>query len=156
MAIVALYSASTALNALSTSLDVTAHNLANVNTDGFKASRVNFQDLLYTEKAQPGIENSNGDRRPTGLYVGHGTKISGTQLSFEQGTAENTGHPLDLMIEGDGFFQVKIEDDTGEGIGYTRAGNFTVNQDGEIVLANDNGRRLEPGITIPEGATGVN
>jgi flagellar basal-body rod protein FlgG len=82
MAIIALHSASTGLNALSTELDIIANNLANVNTQGFKSSRANFQDLLYEEMAQPGVENANGDQRPTGLYVGLGTKISGTQLSF--------------------------------------------------------------------------
>lgn len=154
MAIVALHSAATGLTALSTKLDVTANNLANVNTDGFKGSRANFQDLLYIEKSQPGAENANGDQRPTGLFVGLGTKISGTQLDFSIGPAKNTGRPLDIFIEGDGFFQVQIEDDTGEGIGYTRAGNFTLNSDGELVLATDQGRRLIPEIVIPEGVQG--
>src|SRR4051812_6822256 len=104
MAIVALHSASTGLSALSTELDVIANNLANVNTDGFKASRANFQDLLYLEKAQPGAENANGDLRPTGLYVGLGTKVSGTQLDFRAGSAKNTGQELDLLIDGPGFF----------------------------------------------------
>src|SRR5690606_27961342 len=85
MAIIAMQSASTALNALNTSLDVTANNLANINTPGFKASRVNFQDLLYLERQQPGVENANGDQRPTGLYVGLGVKVSGTQQTFSQG-----------------------------------------------------------------------
>ena len=155
MAILALNSASTGLSALSTSLDVIANNLANANTDGFKASRANFQDLLYAEKAQPGTENSLGDKRPTGLYVGLGTQISGTQIDFSQGPARATDQPLDLMIEGNGFFQVQVDDDTGEGIAYTRAGNFTKNQDGEIVLITDQGRRLIPNITVPENATGI-
>ena len=156
MAIVALHSASTGLSALSTSLDVTANNLANVNTDGFKASRVNFQDLFYLEQAQPGVENANGDERPTGLYVGLGTKVSGTQLDFRQGTAQNTGRELDVMIEGNGFFQVLVEDDLGEGgVAYTRAGNFALNSEGEIVMANDQGRRLLPNIQIPPDATGI-
>jgi flagellar basal-body rod protein FlgG len=155
MAIIALNSASTGLSALSTALDVIANNLANVNTDGFKSSRVNFQDLLYQELAQPGTENANGDQNPTGLYVGLGVKVSGTQLNFEQGPALETSRPLDLMIEGNGFFQVQVEDDIGEGIAYTRAGNFTVNSEGEIVLATDQGRRLLPNIEIPDNATGI-
>lgn len=156
MAIIALQSASTGLSALNTSLDVIANNLANVNTDGFKSSRANFQDLLYMERAQPGVENVNGDERPTGVYVGLGTKISGTQLNFEQGGLRSSGRPLDLAIDGQGFFQVQVEDDLSDGgIAYTRAGNFVVNSDGEIVLANDTGRRIEPTITIPEEATGV-
>jgi len=156
MALIALHSASTGLKALNTELDVIANNLANVNTVGFKASRVNFQDLIYQEKALPGVENANGDERPTGLYVGLGVKVSGTQLSQEQGAPLETSNPLDVLIDGDGFFQVEIEDDRGEGgIAYTRAGNFVLNSEGEIVLANDQGRRLFPTITVDENATFV-
>ena len=155
MAITALHSAATGLAAQETALDVIANNLANSTTDGFKASRVNFQDLLYIEKQLPGAENANGDRRPLGLYVGLGTKVSGTQLDFRQGAARETSRELDLMIEGLGFFQVEIENDVGEGIGYTRAGNFTLNRDGELVLATDQGRRLIPTIEIPADAIQV-
>lgn len=156
MAIIALHSASTGLSALSTALDVIANNLANANTDGFKSSRANFQDLLYQERAQPGVENANGDQRPTGLYVGLGTKISGTQLNFEQGAAQITNRELDLMIDGEGFFQVQVEDDTSEdGIAYTRAGNFVRNAEGDIVLATDQGRRLIPNINVPPDTTGI-
>lgn len=156
MAIIALHSAATGLSALSTNLDVIANNLANVNTQGFKSSRVNFQDLLYIERAQPGTENSIGDERPTGLYVGLGVKVSGTQLSFEQGPPITTERDLDIAIDGNGFFQVTVEPERAPGgIAYTRAGNLSVNSDGELVLANDQGRRLEPGITIPEATTGV-
>lgn len=156
MAVNALQSAASGLSSLTTKLDVIANNLANVNTDGFKASRANFQDLLYIEKAQPGVENANGDQRPTGLYVGLGVKVSGTQLDFTQGAPSNTGRELDLMIDGDGFFQVGVEDDRAPGgVAYTRAGNFTLNADGEIVLANDQGRRLEPNITVPDDAERV-
>jgi flagellar basal-body rod protein FlgG len=152
MAIIALHSAATGLSALSTELDVIANNLANVNTHGFKASRTNFQDLLYQEKAQPGVENASGDQRPIGLYVGLGTKVSGTHLDFRQGSLIETGLLLDIAIEGPGFFGVEVEDDVGEGLAYTRAGNFATNQDGEIVLATDTGRRLEPPVTIPTDA----
>ncbi len=156
MAMIALQSGSTGLKALNTELDVIANNLANVNTTGFKASRVNFQDLIYQEKAYPGVENANGDERPTGLYVGLGVKVSGTQLSFEQGSPIATEKPLDVMIDGNGFFQVEVEDDRGEGgIAYTRAGSFVLNSDGDIVLANDQGRRLFPTITVDENATFV-
>lgn len=156
MAILALHSASTGLTALSTSLDVIANNLANANTDGFKASRANFQDLLYQERAQPGTENANGDQRPTGLYVGLGTKISGTQIDFTQGPAQITNRELDLMIDGEGFFQVEVEEDISQdGIAYTRAGNFALNSEGEIVLATDAGRRLIPNIQLPPDATAI-
>jgi flagellar basal-body rod protein FlgG len=151
MANIALQSAATGLSALNTKLDVIANNLANVNTNGFKASRANFQDLLYIEREQPGLENSNGDKRPTGLYVGLGVKVAGTQVDFTQGSPLSTNRPLDAMIEGPGFFQVKVEDQLG-GTAYTRAGHFAVNADGELVLANDQGRRIEPQITIPDDA----
>jgi len=156
MAVIALQSASSALNALNTQLDVLANNLANINTSGFKASRTNFQDLLYIERQQPGVENASNDQKPTGLYVGLGVKVSGTQQSFDQGAPETTGGPLDLMIDGMGFFKVTVESETAQGgVAYTRAGNFTLNSDGEIVLANSDGRRLEPNITIPDDAEGV-
>ncbi|MCC6679723.1 MAG: flagellar basal-body rod protein FlgG [Phycisphaeraceae bacterium] len=155
MAIVALHSASTGLSAMSTAIDVISNNLANVNTTGFKTLRSNFQDLIYQEKEQPGVENANGDQRPAGLFVGLGTKIANTQASFEQGPTVPTGQDLDLMIQGNGFFQVDILDSQGD-VGYTRSGNFFTNRDGEIVLGNSDGPRLEPPITIPEDATTIN
>ena len=156
MALIALHSAATGLSALNTDLDVIANNLANVNTDGFKASRVNFQDLIYQEKELPGVENSNGDKRPTGVAIGLGVRVSGTQLDFAQGAPLNTGRDLDLLIDGNGFFQVSVEDDRGPGgVAYTRAGNFALNSEGEIVLANDQGRRLQPIVTIPNDALQV-
>lgn len=153
MGVIAMQSASTGLRALNTRLDVIANNLANVNTEGFKTSRANFEDLLYIERAQPGVENNNGDQRPTGLYVGLGVKVSGTQQDFTQGPPIPSENSMDMYIEGRGFFQVAVEDDLGEGgIAYTRSGNFTLNSDSEIVLANSDGRRLEPVITVPEDA----
>jgi flagellar basal-body rod protein FlgG len=151
MANIALQSAATSLSALNTKLDVIANNLANINTTGFKASRVNFQDLLYIERDQPGVENATGDKTPTGLYVGLGVKVAGTQQNFNQGTLIATGNPTDVAIEGLGFFRVTIEN--GE-VGYSRAGNFTVNDQGELVLGNDQGYRLDPPITIPPDAVG--
>ncbi|MBL8746650.1 MAG: flagellar basal-body rod protein FlgG [Phycisphaerae bacterium] len=157
MAIIALHSAATGLSALNTDLDVIANNLANVNTEGFKSSRTNFQDLMYQEKELPGVENSNGDSRPTGLYIGLGVRVSGTQVDFTQGSPLSTGRTLDLLIDGTGFFQVQVEDGRGpNGIAYTRAGNFAVNRDGELVLANDQGRRLLPSINIPDDAISIN
>ncbi len=156
MAITALNAASTALSALNTQLDVIAINLANANTMGFKGSRVNFQDLIYMEQAQPGTENANGDQRPTGLYVGLGVKISGTQVDFKQGSLLSTGRTLDVAIEGQGFMRVLVEPDRSpSGQAYTRAGNLLLNRDGELVMANDEGRRLDPPITIPPDATSL-
>jgi len=155
MAIIALSSAATGLSAQSTNLDIIANNLANSNTPGFKASRANFQDLIYQELKVPGVEQSPGVRRPIGLYIGLGVKVSGTQLDFRQGAAIETGRDLDLLIDGSGFFQVEISADVGDGIGYTRAGNFTINRDGELVLASDQGRRLIPSLSIPPDAIDI-
>ena len=149
MAIVALHSSATGLSAMSTAIDVISNNLANVNTTGFKAMRSNFEDLYYQEKKQPGVENANGDHSPAGLFVGLGTQISNTQANFEIGPALPTGQPLDLMVEGNGFFKVDILDDQGD-VGYTRSGNFFRNRDGEMVLGNSDGPRLDPPITIPD------
>ncbi|MBL9001550.1 MAG: flagellar basal-body rod protein FlgG [Phycisphaerae bacterium] len=155
MAINALYSASSGLAALDTALDVTANNLANVNTPGYKASRTNFQDLLYIEKEQPGAINANDDQRPIGLYVGLGVRVSGTQLDFTQGAPQFTGRPLDITIDGEGFFVVTVEPSLGGGTAYTRAGNFALNSDGDIVMANNQGYRLDPNINIPPDATNI-
>ena len=155
MAIAALHSASTGLSALSTSIDVTANNIANANTVGFKVSRTNFQDLLYDQKAQPGTENAIGDTRPAGIQVGLGTRISNTQADFTTGSALKTSNDFDVMISGEGLFKVAINPDQGGGFGYTRAGNFFRNRDGDLVLGNSEGPRLEPGINIPEGVTGI-
>lgn len=155
MAINALHSAATGLSSLSTAIDVTANNLANANTVGFKASRSNFEDLLYLQKAQPGVENANGDMRPAGIQVGLGTRVSNTQADFTIGSPTITGQDFDMMINGDGFFKVAILPDQGDGFGYTRAGNFFRNNEGDLVLGNSNGPRIEPAINIPEGVTGI-
>ncbi len=154
MAITALHTASTGLSALSREIDVIANNLANVNTHGFKAMRANFEDLLYQEVQAPGVENANGDQRPAGTYVGLGTRISNTQPDFSQGDAIETNRPLDMMVDGKGFFRVRIPEDQGA-IGYTRAGNFFTNANGELVLGSATGPRLEPGLEIPEDFTSV-
>ena len=155
MAIISLHSAASALSALNTSLDVTANNLANVNTPGFRPSRANFQDLLYIERMQPGIENTSGDKRPIGLYVGLGVQVTGTQTEFGQpGNPILTERPLDVMIQGNGFFKVASQSSPG-GFAYTRAGHFTRNNEGQVVLADSVGHKLEPEITIPTEATGI-
>ena len=136
-------------------MDITANNLANVNTAGFKASRANFQDLMYIEQQQPGTRNTNGDQRPIGLYVGLGTKISGTQFDFSEG-APVKGGDLDLMIQGNGFFRVTVPESLGTGgYAYTRAGQFTLNSEGQIVLASDTGRRLDPAISVGTDVQGI-
>lgn len=156
MSITAMQTAATGLQALSTKLNVIANNLANVNTVGFKRSRANFEDLLYQVRRQPGVENGMGDIAPAGVQVGTGVQLSSTQLMFEQGSFETTNNELDIAIDGQGFFQVRIFSDMGpNGVGYTRAGNFFTNVNGELVLGNRNGFRLEPQITVPTDAIKV-
>ena len=151
MAIVALHSAATGLSAMSTDIDVIAHNIANSNTTGFKALRSNFEDLLYQEKEQPGVENANGDQRPAGLFVGLGTRISNTQLDLTQGSAVPNKSKLSMMIDGQGFYQVALADRNA----YTRDGNFFQNSEGDIVLGTSDGPRLEPPINVPDTATSI-
>ena len=155
MAIMALYSAATGMRALSTQLDVTANNLANANNNGFKSSRVNFEDLMYDYKQQPGVQNAAGDIRPTGIAVGLGTRVSGTQLDMSQGSAVATGRDLDVFIQGDGFFQVKTPPGQGDGLGYTRTGIFYANPDGVLVMNSSDGYKLDPQIQLPANTTAV-
>jgi len=132
---------------------VIANNLANSNTHGFKSSRVNFEDLFYEERRQPGALNSLGERTSSGLFVGLGVRESNTQLDMRTGTPENTGRPLDVAIAGQGFFKVQTYDGIGNGEAYTRAGNFFVNVDGNLVLGTSDGPLLDPPISLP--TTGV-
>ena len=155
MAIAALNSAATGLRALSTKIDVIANNLANAETNAFKRSRINFEDLMYTTVKNPGAQNAAGDIAPAGIQIGHGVKISNTQLDFEQGPMESTDRQLDVAINGDGFLRVKIMDTVGDGTAYTRSGNFFTNSDGDLVLGQKDGPRLLPPITIPQNTTDV-
>ena len=152
MAITALYSAASGMRALDEKLNVVANNLANINTAGFKRSRVNFEDLLYQVKREPGIPNAQGEPIPHGVVVGTGVKVSGTQLNFAPGSVDTTGKQLDFQIEGDGFFQVQTVNDGTETTAYTRSGVFSRNTEGNLVLANSGGAVMEPAITIPEDA----
>lgn len=155
MAITALHAAASGMRALDEKLNVVANNLANINTHGFKRSRVNFEDLLYQVKREPGIPNANDEPIPHGILIGTGVKVSGTQLNFEHGTVDPTGRPLDWQIEGEGFFQVSTIQDGSQTTGYTRAGNFAQNAVGNIVLANSDGAILEPPISLPADAIEV-
>lgn len=149
MAITALYASATGMRALDTKLGVLANNLANINTTGFKRSRANFEDLFYQTQIEPGTQNASGQNPiPTGLQVGLGTKVSGTQLNFTQGPMDVSNLQYDMAIQGNGFFQVKTWEGGQEVTAYTRAGNFTVNANGNLVLANSEGSMLDPAITI--------
>lgn len=144
MAITALHTAATGMQALSTKIDVIANNLANADTVAFKSSRANFQDLLYQIWSQPGVQTGADTSAPLGTQIGLGVALSNTQILFRQGSAMQTQNPLDVMIQGDGFFEVELP---GGGTGYTRAGNFIVNPQGELVLGNSQGVRLKDGPT---------
>ncbi|HRK31459.1 MAG TPA: flagellar basal-body rod protein FlgG [Tepidisphaeraceae bacterium] len=151
MAIQALNSAATGLRALSTKIDVVANNLANAETNAFKRSRVNFEDLMYLSVKQPGAQNAAGEVSPAGTFIGLGVRVSNTQLDTEGGPLESTGRVLDLAISGGGFFMVKLPDTIADGFGFTRNGNFFVNKDGDLVLGIGDGYRVEPPVNIPAG-----
>ncbi len=140
----ALWTASTGMEAQQFRIDVIAHNLANINTSGFKKSRVDYQDLLYQEIKSPGASSSPSTMLPTGLQVGQGVRVVATNRLFSQGNFQQTQNPLDLAIEGDGFFQVTLPD--GE-IAYTRNGELKVDSEGNLVTSD--GYTIEPQITIP-------
>ena len=152
MAITALHAAASGMRALDEKLNVVANNLANINTQGFKRSRVNFEDLLYQVKREPGIPNADDEPIPHGILIGTGVKVSGTQLNFAPGAVDPTGKPLDVRIDGEGFFQVTTVQDGADVTAYTRAGNFVKNSLGSLVLGNSGGAVLEPPIVIPDDA----
>jgi flagellar basal-body rod protein FlgG len=154
MAIIALYSAATGLRALSQQLDVISNNIANSNNNGFKASRANFEDLMYQYQQLPGAKNALGETVPSGIATGYGTRINSTQLDMRKGSTIVTGNEMDLFIDGDGFFQVKVPADQG-GLAYTRTGQFFTNDQGDLVLNGSAGYRLDPPINIPINATKV-
>jgi flagellar basal-body rod protein FlgG len=125
-------------------IDVISNNLANVNTTGFKKSRADFQELMYQSLKTAGAVSAEGNEVPTGIQIGLGVKPAAVQKMFHQGDFVSTGNNLDLVIEGNGFFQITKPD--GE-LAYSRAGAFKLNSEGSIV--NSDGYALEPAITIP-------
>jgi flagellar basal-body rod protein FlgG len=150
MAIMALNSAATAMNAISTQIDVIANNLANAETTAFKSSRANFEELYYQKLRQPGTTTGAGEISPNGQFVGLGVRMTNTQINLEQGTMETTGKSLDVAIEGAGFFQVKTLPTVGNGLAYTRNGNLQINSNRELVIALGDGYRFDPAITVPD------
>ena len=146
----ALYTAASGMNAQQTNIDNVAHNLANVNTTGFKKSRVEFEDLVYQEMRAAGASASAATEAPVGFEVGLGTRAVATARNFTAGNLRSTGAPLDLAIEGGGFFQVSLPNGT---TGYTRSGALHMDAQGLLVTAE--GYSLEPQITVPANATSV-
>ncbi len=146
----ALYTAASGMNAQQANIDTVAHNLANVNTSGFKKSRVEFEDLVYQQTKVAGTPNSQEAEAPIGLEAGLGSRAVATARNFSVGNLRSTGAPLDLAIEGQGFLQITL---AGGETGYTRAGNLHLNGQGQLVTAE--GLQLRPGIAIPPNATTV-
>ncbi len=146
----ALFSAASGMSAQQMNVDVISNNIANVNTVGFKRSRPDFQDLVYQTMATAGASSSQSTVIPTGMQLGLGVKPVAIQKLHSQGDFQSTGNSLDLVIEGDGFFQVTLPDGT---INYTRSGAFKLDKDGKIV--NSDGYPLEPSVTIPANTTSI-
>ena len=139
----ALWSAASGMSAQELNVDTIANNLANVNTTGYKKQRVEFQDLMYETLREAGSAAAEGVQIPTGIQVGLGSRTAATRKLFAQGTFQETGNPLDMVIEGDGFFQVLQPDGT---VAYTRAGALK-NDSAENVVTAD-GIPLEPPLVI--------
>ncbi|MDD3837925.1 MAG: flagellar basal-body rod protein FlgG [Phenylobacterium sp.] len=147
----ALRTAATGMSAQQLNVDLISNNIANMNTVGFKRQRAEFQDLLYQTLEMPGAQSSDqGTVVPTGVQIGAGVKAGSTYRIHQQGALTRTENPYDLAIGGRGFFQVQLP--SGE-IGYTRAGNFSVNAEGQLVT--EDGYLIEPAITIPQEAVSV-
>ena len=140
-----LRTAASGMRAQQLHIDLIANNLANVNTTGFKKSGIEFQDLLYQTIRPAGIPTEEGLTTPTELQIGGGTKPVSTTKKFTQGDIVETGNNLDIALEGDGFFQLRMPDGT---LSYTRDGAFKLSRDGRIV--NSDGYYMEPDTTIPQ------
>src|SRR5258708_9965043 len=145
----ALYSSAAGMESQQLNLDVIANNLANVNTTGFKKSKIEFQDLIYQTTRAPGAEAGGGNQVPTGLQVGHGSRPVATSKIFTTGELTQTGERLDVAIQGDGFFEVQMPDGT---LAYTRDGALKTSSDGRITTSD--GLVLQGGFQpIPAGTT---
>ena len=147
----ALYSAAAGMQSQQMNLDVISNNLANVNTTGFKKSKIEFQELLYQTTRAPGSEQGSGNVLPTGIQIGEGSRPVATARIFTSGDLTQTGERLDVAIQGDGFFEVQMADGTRA---YTRDGAFKTSSDGRIVTSD--GLPLQGGFQpVPAGTTNV-
>ncbi len=145
----ALYTAASGMQAQQYNIDTISNNLANVNTTGFRKNQARFQDLVYQQLRTPGTP-VGASVVPVGQEVGLGVKIGASEKLFTQGTLQQTSNPLDMAIEGDGFFQIQLPDGT---VGYTRDGSFKQDANGAVVTAD--GYFLIPQITVAQNATQV-
>jgi len=146
----ALYSAASGMNAQQMNVDNIANNLANANTTGYKMRRTQFQDLVYQNMAQPGTSSGQQTLLPAGLQLGLGARPVANETIFSQGSFSETDNPLDIAIQGQGFFQIRMP--SGE-LAYTRDGSFQLDATGNIV--NSSGYQLQPQIVIPAQAQAV-
>ncbi len=146
----ALWAAKTGLDAQQTRMAVTANNLANVSTTGFKKGRAAFEDLLYQNIRQVGAAASQDTQLPSGLSLGTGARVVATEKTYTQGSLNVTDNALDVAVNGRGFFQVLLPDGTAA---YTRDGSFQLNSQGQLVTSS--GYVVQPAITIPEGAQSI-
>lgn len=146
----ALWVSKTGMTAQDTQLRVISNNLSNVSTVGFKKERAIFQDLLYQQVRQPGAQSSLNTQLPSGLQLGTGVRTVATQKMHTESSLQVTDQPLDMALDGRGFFQIQMPDGT---LGYTRNGQFQVNAEGQLVTAT--GFLLEPVIQIPEDSQSV-
>jgi flagellar basal-body rod protein FlgG len=146
----ALWAAKSGLDAQDTRMAVISNNIANVSTNGFKAGRGVFQDLLYQNVRQVGAQNTQDTQLPSGLYLGTGVSIVATEKLNTQGGLTRTGNSLDVAIQGKGYFQVLMPDGT---LAYSRDGSFQLNSQGQMVTSS--GYQVQPAITIPANATSV-
>ena len=146
----ALFASKTGLTAQDKQLTTISNNLANAATVGYKRDRVIFEDLLYQIQRQPGAQSSQSNQVPSGLQLGTGVRVVGTQKQFTSGNLQVTDQPLDMAINGRGFFEILQPNGT---TAYTRNGEFHLSADGEMVTAD--GLVLQPAITIPQGALSI-
>ena len=146
----ALFTAATGMQVQQLNVDNIAHNLANASTVGFKRSRLDFEDLLYQNLRTPGAASNASTILPVGLQIGLGARAITSQRIFLQGEYKQTDNPLDVVIEGAGFFQVR---QTNGELAYTRSGSFHLNAQGQLVTAA--GESIEPAITVPRESTSL-
>ncbi len=146
----ALRTAASGMSAQQMNVDNIANNLANVNTTGFKKAKVEFQDIMYQTLRKPGVLSSTGATTPTALDIGYGTRPVATTRQYSVGELQQTGNPLDIAVDGDGFFQIVQPDGTNA---YTRDGSLKLTAAGQ--LATSDGFLLTPEISIPEDAVSI-
>ncbi|HYD74402.1 MAG TPA: flagellar basal-body rod protein FlgG [Candidatus Binatia bacterium] len=147
----ALSIAASGMQAQQLNVDVISHNIANMNTTSYKRQRAEFQDMLYQNYERPGSTSSaSGAILPLGIQIGVGVRADAVGRMTEQGGIAASGNPYDIAIDGRGYFQVTLP--SGQ-TGYTRAGNFAVNAEGQLVTAD--GYQIEPSITVPQEATAI-